>query len=440
MNNRIMCLFLLLPPFWVTTYPADHACSPLPADSVLRCIREKEEEGSSRFNTLILKHAPDDIRNLPARLNNPKRFLAMGLPCMLLNGPSGTTKSALVSAVAEEAHWEISEQSPLTLSCGVRNASVDRFRADMEKIERSGEKTIVFLDELDKLLAHTESEHYDSLALATALWTYIDTCARQKRTNIFFMATTNDDGALPLQLKQRAFSKKIPIKEITDPAFIREMFFTQLEDDDVVIDDDARAYLESSLDESLANPRLSNACAKTILTKAYDAEEFAPQITYDIARDGLALYRERYANANFKPSWEWNEERIKFGISTAISAGNLAVGAGAVAVSAYQAYKGQIQFERSHGVALASLAFSQRNAFQNFFQNLRNNGIQSEQLEISRAQLAYSSEQLEVSKTQARTSFWQGVVVGGGALITAGATVGAGLMYLANKAKESGVV
>lgn len=93
-----------------------------------------------------------------------------------------------------------------------RNTTSDYLNELMQTIAASKEKSVIIIDELNKILENHASEHTDSSQTAGTLWTAMD--GQIKNPNFFFIATANETKKISPQLQDRFL---IDFVKITNP-------------------------------------------------------------------------------------------------------------------------------------------------------------------------------------------------------------------------------
>ena len=142
--------------------------------------------------------------------NNREKYISKGasLPKgIIFYGAAGTGKTLFAQCLAEACSLN---RITVNLSKCAHGDVCKMIRRAFIKGARSKTPTMIFFDELDKLLPNEDEEYYtdQSKMILTQLLTLID--GMEKVNNIVFVATCNDYGNLPASIvRPGRFDKKI---------------------------------------------------------------------------------------------------------------------------------------------------------------------------------------------------------------------------------------
>lgn len=154
-----------------------------------------------------------ELQRLCSIINNRKALMLKGakLPKgIIFYGPAGNGKTLFSKVLASEC-----KLNTITIDLGnIKNVSsiCKNIKKAFEKSSRGKSPTMIFFDELDKLLPNDGEEYYsdNSKAILTQLLTYID--GMESTGNVIFVATCNYYNELPeTMVRPGRIDKKIAI-------------------------------------------------------------------------------------------------------------------------------------------------------------------------------------------------------------------------------------
>ena len=152
-----------------------------------------------------------ELVDLVEIFNNRKKYIAKGatLPKgIIFYGEAGTGKTLFAEVMASECSLK---QSKISLSESASEASICRqIRKAFVKAAKARVPTMIFFDELDKVLPNEDEEYYTdrSKTILAQLLTLID--GMETVNNIVFIATCNNYSSLPASITRPGrFDKKI---------------------------------------------------------------------------------------------------------------------------------------------------------------------------------------------------------------------------------------
>ena len=152
-----------------------------------------------------------ELRSLVEIFNDRKKYEAKGanLPKgIIFYGEAGTGKTLFSRILAEACQLKtiIPDLTEISSEVGICR----KLRRAYMKAAKSKEPTVIFIDELDKLLPNPNEEYYTDRAksILTQLLTLMD--GMETVSNVVMVATCNDYAALPPSLTRAGrFDKKI---------------------------------------------------------------------------------------------------------------------------------------------------------------------------------------------------------------------------------------
>ena len=161
----------------------------------------------------VLAQAPQRIK----KMIHGVRFPVWGITSesqnlLLLVGPPGSGKSTLARAIAHELNIPYTLMQAALLSNEYKKSGEQNLMRTIAPILEQHHPHMIIIEELNTLTdKHGEKRHGDQ-DVATALWAILDEVV--ERQDIIFIATTNDIGKLPDQLKSRFGDPiKIPLPD-----------------------------------------------------------------------------------------------------------------------------------------------------------------------------------------------------------------------------------
>ena len=155
----------------------------------------------------------EELLTLVEIFNNRKKYEAKGatLPKgIIFYGEAGTGKTLFADVLAKECHLK---QARINLSDAASEGGICKeIRRAFLKAAKGRVPTMIFFDELDKVLPNEDEKYYTdrSKSILTQLLTLID--GMESVHNVVFVATCNNYGSLPESITRAGrFDKKISL-------------------------------------------------------------------------------------------------------------------------------------------------------------------------------------------------------------------------------------
>lgn len=160
----------------------------------------------------VFQDAPADMQDIVDHLIKP---CDPEWRAAFVVGPPGTGKSTATLAIPHLARWYWMFLSGPALAGQYRNEAKERLTAELVKAVNSRRKTVVIVDELNKLLENFNSKDHDTDTTGSFFWTFLD--AQKRNQNFFFIGTMNRDDKVPDPVKHRFGGSTIYFPAIEDP-------------------------------------------------------------------------------------------------------------------------------------------------------------------------------------------------------------------------------
>ena len=142
-------------------------------------------------------------------------------------GEPGSGKTSMARSIGHKMSkkgWNYKFIGSTELLGEYRNQTARQLKKELQKIVDSKRPTIVVIDELNRLLENTESQHHDTATAATALWLFLD--KQRNNENFFLIGTMNRVTKLPKPFKDRILIDIITFPPIDDKA--KKLLFRQI--------------------------------------------------------------------------------------------------------------------------------------------------------------------------------------------------------------------
>lgn len=167
----------------------------------------------------VYQDAPEDMRDIVDHLEKP---CDPEWRAAFVVGPPGTGKTTATLAVPHLAQWYWKFLSGPALAGQYRNEAKERLASELQGVMAQRRKTVLIIDELNRLLENFDSESHDTDTTGSFLWTFLD--EQRRNANFFFIGIMNRDDKIPDQVKHRLGGSTIFFPAITDPNKLREIF------------------------------------------------------------------------------------------------------------------------------------------------------------------------------------------------------------------------
>jgi AAA+ superfamily predicted ATPase len=167
----------------------------------------------------VFQNAPRQAQMIVEHLKDPTYLDDIEYRSATFVGEPGSGKTTMALAIAHrmsEFDWKYALVSSTALLGQYRNQTALHLGKLLRAIAKSIKPTILIIDELNRLLEHSESKSHDTDTTATTLWTFLD--QQRKNVKFFFIGTMNNLAKLPKPYKDRILFEYIKFDLITSPA------------------------------------------------------------------------------------------------------------------------------------------------------------------------------------------------------------------------------
>jgi AAA+ superfamily predicted ATPase len=152
----------------------------------------------------VYEDAPMRVQRFVRHILNPQLLRQPHNRMLILEGPPGTGKSTLMKAVAFKTNSLLDFVSIGEVQGESRNQTGknlhNRLHETLKWIKKFKCKTIIGIDELNKIMENSEDKHHDTGFTSTVLWNFLDGLRGEP---LYFMATMNQTHKLPKPMKSR---------------------------------------------------------------------------------------------------------------------------------------------------------------------------------------------------------------------------------------------
>ncbi len=199
----------------------------------------------------VFESAPEDAREILEYIENPSIFGTQGCRSSYFVGAPGTGKTTMALALAYKASklsppWGYKLVKSRELTVGeCRNHTVKLLNQLFTGVLSESRPMLLIIDELNKLLEHSESEHYDTDTSSAALWEFLD--EQKRNAKLFFIGIMNRDDKLAQPMKSRMLLKTILFKQITDPAMRLKKMHEKISNFTAVLENGGERHLATLL-------------------------------------------------------------------------------------------------------------------------------------------------------------------------------------------------
>ncbi len=167
----------------------------------------------------VFEDAPVDMQDIVDHLKKPTD---PEWRAAFVVGPPGTGKTTASLAVPHLARWYWKFASGPELAGKYRNESKERLSDLLTQVVARGKKTVMIVDELNRLLENSGSKSHDTDVTGSFLWTFLD--EHKRNPNFFFIGTMNRDDKLADPIKHRFGGSTIYFPPIEDPVKLLNIF------------------------------------------------------------------------------------------------------------------------------------------------------------------------------------------------------------------------
>ena len=278
--------------------------------SILKIMLRDPKNGkiSEQLSKQSIATAPERARILLNRLQNPK-FPRDKLPQRYaVLGPSGTGKTTLIKAIAQESKWPLI----FVVSSLIADRYKDSGPQNMPEIHQYARSLrrpcIMAFDEINCWADTVEDKNNHDPNIAETFWSFFDD--HESYPDILYLATSNSLSKTHVQIKRRLRGHIIDMPAINDVPYKLNLLKFHLgaaqhscsESDLLAIAKQMKNYEPSTI-ETLVNEASS---------MAYDREEEVPVICFEDFKKVLIEIANSDRVAN--PGLSWNAKEIIKGI------------------------------------------------------------------------------------------------------------------------------
>jgi AAA+ superfamily predicted ATPase len=173
----------------------------------------------------VFATAPQRAKNIVKILQNPGNLQTGKFKYMFFVGAPGTGKTTTAQAIAyqmvTQSGWGYKCMTATDIVGGFRNQAAERLRQILEAISQNLTPMLVIIDELNKILDHSESKDHDTDTVATVLWNFLD---KQNFKPFFFIGLMNCHTKIPEAFKSRVTLRSVEFTELNELAVKRNAF------------------------------------------------------------------------------------------------------------------------------------------------------------------------------------------------------------------------
>ncbi len=159
-------------------------------------------EQDPQLTEFLLKHCPQQVKDVVFCLEHPELFQEADFPTRLLFvGPPGVGKTTLATAIAHHCNRPYRIIKCSTIGDKFQNSGPSHIKEQIGTWVDEDEPCVIIVDEINLLAEKFHDEAFPDRKTASAFWQYLDEA--QKTKHVLFVGTANEITNLPEPLKDR---------------------------------------------------------------------------------------------------------------------------------------------------------------------------------------------------------------------------------------------